>query len=404
LIQTPIGGPPPATTPYRFTSDAERGRRLELLRSAMHDQQLDALVVAGRDDIRYRGRSFYVSDVWQLVADTHVVILPEGAPIFIGGQVFGIEQADVVEWATTRLLNGNAGQEIANVLRTNAITSGRVGIVGLSDAAFSAWHLNVLLADLPDVTAVDATELFEAARQVNSAENLGYFADTAEVLKRIYADIEPKIRPGMTEIELAALAHSTARLHGLRDPMVLMQTTPFGALGFGTTKVIEPEDIVCLWIESAGPSGFWVEYRRCYTFGAPTAAASDFWKLQVEATNAGLERLVPGALASEFVAASEAVLKKAGFDYGYTDFGDSHYMYSLHGIGTDAIQGVWVPGKDRVLKEDEVVNIHPTIDFKTHSDLAKYGWLGVTDNAVVTPQGGALQTHTPDFPDGFIAL
>ena len=126
--------------------------------------------------------------------------------------------------------------------------------------------------------------------------------------------------------------------------------------------------------------------------------------MQVEATNAGLEKLIPDAPASDFVAATEAVFKKAGFDYGYTDFGDSHYMFSLHGIGTDAIQGVWVPGNDRVLKATEVVNIHPTLDFKTHDELAKYGWLGITDNAVVTDGGGVLQTHESDFRDGFIQL
>ena len=228
MTQTPIGGPPPSAPVYRFTSDDERNRRLGALREAMRASSLSALVVAGRDDIRYRGRGFYVSDVWQLVAETHVVILPEGDPIFIGGQVFGVEQADVVEWAKVRLLNGNPGQEIAKVFGDNGITSGDIGIVGLSDAAFAAWHLSEMLVGQPGVTPVDATALFEAIRQVNSDENLSYFDDTAAVLKRIYADIEPHIKPGMTEIELAALSHSTSRLHGLRDPMVLLQTTPFG--------------------------------------------------------------------------------------------------------------------------------------------------------------------------------
>ena len=73
-------------------------------------------------------------------------------------------------------------------------------------------------------------------------------------------------------------------------------------------------------------------------------------------------------------------------------------MYSLHGIGTDAIQGVWVPGKDRELRDTEVVNLHPTLEF-SHEDLSKYGWLGITDNALITPDGGKLMTLQPDLSD-----
>jgi Xaa-Pro aminopeptidase len=389
---------------YRFSSDPERTRRIQALRSRMTQDGLDALIVCGRDDIRYRGRAFYVSDVWQLVADTHVVILPEGAPIFVGGQVFGLEQAELSDWIGERRINGNPGAELATVLREHGVESGTVGLVGLSDAALSAWHFSELKAGLPTASFRDATELFEAVRQVNSAETLASFADTSALMRLIYAALEPTIRPGMREIDLAAEAHRVSREHGLRDPMILLQTTPFGAIGFGTTKQIERTDVLTVWIESAGPSGYWVEYRRCYTFGAPSADTSRFWELQKEATITAGRALRPGAMASDFVRAAEDILKKGGFDFGYADVSDSHYMFSLHGIGTDAIQGVWVPGNDRVLQDSEVVNVHPTIDFRNHDDLRKYGWLGVTDNMLVTADGGQFMTHEADVRDGFIAL
>lgn len=403
MTLTTFSGPPPRADKYRFSSDDERERRIRVLREAMEHDGLDALVVSGRDDIRSRGRTFWISDIWQLVADTHVVIFREDPPAFIGGQVFGLEQPEQTDWAGELRINSNAGEEVAAVLREHDVAAGRIGVVGLTDAAFAAWHLSEMQAGAPEATVVDATDLFETARQVNSVESLDAFRSTSAVMLDIYSVLEPEIEPGMREIDLAARAHQVAREHGLRDPMVLMQTSPFGALSFGTTKEIGKDDIVCLWIESAGPSGWWLEFRRCYTFGPPSLTAQEFWKTSVQCLQEGLSALRPGAPAHAFSDAIERVMGVAGFELGWSDPKDTHHMYSLHGIGTDAIQGVWVPGKDRELRENEVVNLHPTLDF-SHEDLTKFGWLGITDNAVITPDGGQLMTLKPDLSDAFVEL
>ena len=79
-------------------------------------------------------------------------------------------------------------------------------------------------------------------------------------------------------------------------------------------------------------------------------------------------------------------------------------MFSLHGIGTDAIQGVWVPGRDRQLREDEVVNVHPTTEFSSEEEARKFSWLGITDNVHVTKDGGKFLTHDENLSHGFIEL
>jgi Xaa-Pro aminopeptidase len=249
------------------------------------------------------------------------------------------------------------------------------------------------------------TEMFERVRQVgNSMENLEKFADTSQIMNRVYSELEAIIRPRMTEMELAAEAHRVSRAFGFRDPMVLLQTTPFGVISFGSTKQIRKEDVLTLWIESAGPSGHWLEYRRCYTFGEPASEVKEFWQLQKSAVEAGMKKLKPGAMASEFVRTTESVLKKGGYDFGYKDMSSTHFTFSLHGIGTDAIQGVWVPGNDRVIAENEVVNIHPAIVFKANQHKQKFAWLGVTDNVMATPDGGRLMTHSEGLPDGLVSL
>lgn len=403
-ITTPTG-PPPKSEQYRYTSDDERAHRLGTLRRYMEADGLSALVVTGRDDIRYRGRTFYVSDVWQLLADTHVVIFPDGDPIFVGGQIFGLGQAQQQsDWVGEFRVSGLPGLEIADVLKNGDVTDGKVGVVGLSDASLAAAHLDQMKRELPSVNFVDATTLFEQTRHTNSTEALNNFRATSQVFRNIYADLEPRIKPGMREIDLAGEAHRLSREHGLRDPMVLLQTTPFGPLSFGTSKVIDRSDVVTVWIESAGPSGYWLEYRRCYTFGPPSAEVRDFWELQKAALDAGREACRAGNNASDFVGAVQDVLEESGFSLGYQDPTDPHSMFSLHGIGTDAIQGVWVPGNDRELKESEVVNIHPTVKFSSDEQAEKLAWVGVTENLLVTQGRAELLTHDEGLPHGLIEL
>lgn len=404
MCLTDFKGPPAPAETYRFTTDEERQRRLGELRKAMEAEGIAALVVCGRDDIRYRGRTFYVSDVWQLLADTHVVILRSGDPIFIGGQVFGLGQSEETDWAGEFRVNGHPGKEIAAVLKDNGIADQRIGVVGISDASFAHKHYLDLAAGAPDAELVDATALFEGVRHANSPEEMKALAATSAVFRDIYSVIDGLVKPGMTEIELAAAAHRVSREHGLRDPMVLLQTTPYGALSFGTTKEIVDTDVVTVWVESAGPSGHWLEYRQCYSFGTPSSEHQEFWELQKASLSAGLAAIRPGAMASEFVTAVQDRMKEGGYDLGFSDADNCRGMFSLHGIGSDAIQGVWVPGNDRVLKEDEVVNVHPTVQFPTVEQQRKFGWLGITDNVHVTPDGGRFMTHAQDLERGFIEL
>jgi hypothetical protein len=110
-------------------------------------------------------------------------------------------------------------------------------------------------------------------------------------------------------------------------------------------------------------------------------------------------------MASAFVeGVHNYLVAESEYHLGYTHASNPHSMFSLHGIDCDAIKGVWVPGNDRVLKDTEAVNIHPTVEFKDHATFEKFSWLGITDNALVTESGGVLMTHSPDLPDGFKQL
>jgi len=390
---------------HRFTTDTERTRRIDALRAAMTTHGLDALVIAGRDDIRFRGRVFYVTDYWQLVADSHVVLTHASGPILVGGTVWGISQARQCDWISECRLSGTPGIEIGNILVEHGVATGRIGVVGLSDGALSHSHYLELTETIAAEQLVDATELFETCRQVNSDESLEALTETSTCWKSIYTELEAFIRPGITEIHLAAQVHRICREHGVRDPMVVLDSTPFkGATSFGTDKVFDRGDIVTVWIESAGPNGTWLEYRRMYSLGPVSPEYRDMWQLYTEAHQAGASAMRPGAMASRFVDEVATVFRSHGIQLDYTTPSDPHRSFHLHGIGTDAIQGVWVSGHDRILIENETLTVHPHRRFDTTEEIAKFGLFGLTDTILVTPRGGRWMTNDQQLTSAFVEL
>jgi Xaa-Pro dipeptidase len=372
----------------RLTSDEERCRRFSNLRQAMQQEGLAALVVCGRSDLRFRGRVLYVSDVFQLTADCFVVLVMTGRPVFISTPIVGLGQAQLTSWAGEFRSNAAPGEEIGKVLIELGLEASDIGIVGLSDAV-AAEHLRQIATVVPTAQLRDATRLFERVRQVKSPEEIENLRGTSAIFRKIFAALEAEIRPGMSEADIAGCASRIAKLHGCRDVKTAMATTPFRAISYGSQKRIEKDDQVMVWIETPGPTGYWLELRRCYSFGAPPARVLRFWSLIEECWDVGLRAIRPGVLASEVMAKIGAVVRKAGYDL--SDAG-----YSLHGIGADAIEGMWIPGNDRILEENEVVSLHPAITFTDEEEARQLRFIGTTDNVLVTAAGGERLTYPAD--------
>jgi Xaa-Pro aminopeptidase len=378
----------PGSGTYTLTTEAERSRRLSLLRAAMDEQGLEALAISGRSDLRFRGRVLYVSDIFQFTSDCFVVLTLSGPPIFIATPVVGLGQAMRTNWVTDFHLNARPGEEIGKILIDHGLAAADVGIVGLKDAIASA-HLRELETMMPDAKLHDATDLFESVRQVKSEEELENLRNTSAIFRKMFGALEAEIRPGTQEADIAGAASRIAKLHGCKDVKTAMATTPFEAVSYGSPKRIGRDDLVMVWIETPGPTGYWLELRRCYSFGPPPDPAKRFWHMVEEFWAAGLTKMRPGSSGREIMAAAGGVIEKSGYSYSDTN-------YSIHGIGADAIEGMWYPGNDRELKAGEVLSFHPAVMISDPDEAKQLSFLGMTDNVLVTEEGGVRLTYDAD--------
>lgn len=378
----------PGSGTYALTSEAERSRRLSLLRAAMGARGLAALAISGRSDLRFRGRVLYTSDIFQFTSDCFVVLTLSGPPIFIATPVVGLGQAVRTNWVTDFHLNAKPGEEIGKILIDHGLAAANVGIVGLKDAIASI-HMHELEATLPDAKFHDATDLFESVRQVKSAEEIENLDNTSAIFRKMFGALEAEIRPGTQEADIAGAASRIAKLHGCKDVKTAMAATPFEAVSYGSPKRIGRDDLVMVWIETPGPTGYWLELRRCYSFGPAPDHARRFWDMVEEFWAAGLAKMRPGSSGREIMAAVNKVVEKSGYSCSETN-------YSIHGIGADAIEGMWYPGNDRELKAGEVLSFHPAVMIPDPEEAKRLSFLGMTDNVLVTEAGGQRLTYQED--------
>lgn len=391
------------STSKRFTDPVERARRLARLREAMARDGIDVLVVHGSGGST--GRVFYVSDYLKGGGNTEVVLTRSAGPILVGNPFLGLSMARLTDWVTEFRMSGTPGVEVGHVIAELGEGESRVGVVGLSDGSFAYSHYQDLSRTVPRAEIVDATDLFESVRQVLTETDIERSAEVSQVFTAIFDEIEPFIIPGVTENEIQVQAFRSCLAHGVAQPYILVLSTPYsGDTGFGSPKVIDRSSIVTVWIEGVSAAGYNLEYRRCYSFGPPPQEYIDFWELTKNATEAGLAELRPGRPASGFVEAMKRVMQDGGFDIDYDGPVDQHHMYTLHGTGFDGCQGVWLPGKDRILAENEVVNIHARVTLESQELLRKFDMFGITDNAMVGADGGRWMTHDKAVSRGFVQL
>ena len=372
----------------RLTSDEERALRLRRLRGMMAENDLRALVIAGKSDLRFRGRVLYASDVFQFTADSFVVLTETGNPIFITTPVVGLGQARRTNWAEQFHVSAEPGHTAGEILAKAGLSSCKVGVVGLADA-ISAAHLAELTHAAEGIDIVDATSEFEEVRRHKSQEELRNLRHVSAIFRKIFQAMEAEIRPGVQEADIAGAAARLAKLHGCRDVKVAMATTPFNAVSYGSNKRIERNDAFMLWIESPSPYGYWLELRRSYCFGHPSAEIIEFWALLDEIWSKALDLMRPGVTGTEIFGTVEVLLSPHGLSLSPSNF-------SLHGIGADAIEGMWFPGNDKSLLEGEVVSFHPSLVFADSKKAERLSFLGMTDNILITREGGQRLTYETD--------
>jgi Xaa-Pro dipeptidase len=337
-------------------SRGELRRRYGLARGLMREHELSALVVFGNSGTNRANMAnpFWLSNHLDLHHCYLVVPLDEGeeTALYTGltnhvPNAREVSDVPIVEWG------GYAPAErVAERLRAISVTEGRAGLVGVN-ATFSMGmpyaHHARLREELPALELVDVTLPYARLRLVKSDEEVEWLRKAAELTDAAIVALAEGARPGMSDIELVALAESAYRTQGGMPRIMFLRSMamddPNGCLPAQNPshRRIAPGDVIITEF-SASYWGYTGQIQRpVFVEAEPTPE----WQRLFDVARESYERIV-GVLRE---GTTEADVIRAGSVIG--EAGYLIYDDLVHGYGVDIMPPIvdrsctqWWPWED----------------------------------------------------------
>ena len=214
-------------------------------------------------------------------------------------------------------------QKFAQVANSWSLKSGVIAV----DEYMPAMFLLAMQHTLPAALFKPGGKVLSNLMRIKTAEELAALKAVAQIADEAYVEIQSKIAPGMTEIEIQAIIESAMKSRGGKptfcivaagagsaEPHHLNQDRPVGRgemllLDFGCELDHYQSDIT-----------------RCLVFGQATDRQKEIYRIVYESHMAGRRAILPGVTGGEVDAAARKVIEDAG--YG------EYFIHRLgHGLG-----------------------------------------------------------------------
>ena len=379
-------------------SDAEMERRWAAVRAAMADAKIDALLMQSNNDFM-GGYVKYFTDLPATNGYPATVVFPKDDRMTVIGQgPMGVvrempPQGDGVRRGVARFIgcpSYASAPYTAPYDASFAVSSlknhSTVGLLG--PAALSFALVDTLKKELPKAKFVDASDMVDRIKAVKSPEEIALMRRTAEMQDKAWDTVLKAIRPGMRDLEVAAVAEHEGHRYGSEQGLFLCASGPVGTAAiFGNrhlqNRVIREGDYFSLLIENNGPGGFYTEIGRTCVLGKASQEMKDEYDFILRARKFTLDRLKPGAAPKQVWEEYNAFLRE-------NKKPEEKRLHS-HSQGYDMVERPLV-------RNDEPMPIGASMVFACHPTYATertYSW--ICDNFLVGAQGVTERLHkTPE--------
>ena len=342
--------------------------RLSRLRDFLRAKKLDAVIVTNPKNRRYLS-GFTGSSGYLLITCTKAKLITDFRYLAQAG-----DQAKLFEI----IRHG------ANPLDTVAkeVCGAAVRRIGFESdhLTFSAYDsLRKLLKDI-ELQPVQLNDL----RMIKDAGEIALIKTAVEIADAAFSHVLSWLRPGLTEIAVAAELEFAMRRQGAEKPAfdTIVASGVRGALphGIASDKVIAAGDLVTMDF-GAVYQGYHSDITRTVCIGRASARQREIYHIVLSAQLAGVKAVQAGRTGKEVDAVSRQVITEAG--YG------EYFGHGLgHGVGLAIHEAPALsPGKTEiVLAERMLVTVEPGIY------LPDWGGVRIEDTVVVNHAGCDILT------------
>lgn len=348
--------------------------RLSRLRSALGEIDLDSLLVTHLPNIHYLC-GFTGSSAALVVAN-------RGAVLFTDGR-YRAQAKEQVTGARIVIASKSPLVAAAECLATQRRRSTAVGIEPESISAGMRDRLAAMLKGRARLRS--APPLVERARMVKDAAEILCIRRAVELGASLFRIARKKIRPGVTEVEVAAAMEYEARragAEGMSFSTILASGTRSAVVHGRASGARIPRRgfVVCDF--GVILAGYCSDRTRTLHIGRPSGEARRLYEVVLEAQQAAIATVRPGATGSEVDGAARRVLRKRKLARYFTHS-------TGHGLGLEIHEAPRLAeGQTQKLEPGMVITIEPGAYVP-----GKWG-VRIEDVVVVTPSGCEVLTPT----------
>jgi len=332
---------------YRVDFDRLRKERLQRSRDAMEAADLGALVLYAGANVRYVTGSYQGN--WKYNIDIRYVVLPNGGEPFLFETAGSDLQCAIIDlpWMEGRIrpaitwkwaegaiphMAGRMADSVIDVLKEHGVQNERIGIDNLDGASRSAFQDR-------GIKVADAWPVMSAARLVKTVDEIELLKQASTIGDAAMWKIKHEwLKPGVREREIEAKVHEFMLSSGceiIYDIIVASggNTSPYRR--WATDKIIRQGDLIIVDINAVGPSGYFVDFVRCFKCAAKMNEQEiGLYREVYDSMYAGLEQLRPGNTTADVAAAFP--------EYDDDKYGTCTLQQFAHSIGLTLYEGMWV--------------------------------------------------------------
>lgn len=332
---------------YRVDFDRLRKDRLERTREQMDANDLGALVLFAGANIRYVTGSYQGN--WKYNINIRYAVLPNGGePVLFETAGSDMECAKIdLPWMEDRIrpamtwqwaegavphMAGKMAADVVDVLEAHSLAKEQIGIDNLDMPSLKAFQEK-------DLNIVNGWPAMSAARVVKTRDEIELLKQASSIGDAAMWKIKYEwLKPGVREREIEAKVHEFMLERGceiIYDIIVASggNTSPYRR--WATDKMIRQNDLVIVDINAVGPSGYFVDFVRCFKCaGKMTQPEIDLYREVYDSMYAGIENLRPGKTTADVAAAFP--------EYDDDKYGTVTLQQFAHSIGITLYEGMWI--------------------------------------------------------------
>ena len=339
---------------------------------------VSALVVTHLPDVRYLC-GFTGSSAG-------LAVTRRAARLFTDGR-YSAQAAEEVKSAKVEIVPSGPTLAAVQWLAAQAQAGGTAGFDGAqtSVAELARWKAE-LPAGLRRKLLTPVKSPVEQLRWLKDEDELGIMAEAAKLGDSLFAHLLGFIRPGLTEVAVAAELEYQARLRGAEGMSfeTIVASGPRSALPHGRASQARLPRRGLLTLDfGVILKGYCSDMTRTVCLGKPTASERQVYETVLEAQQAAVAAVAAGVECGEVDEAARGVLREAGMAEAF-----SHS--TGHGVGLEIHEGPRIGAEQKEkLAPGMVITIEPGVY------LAGQFGVRIEDMVVVMRGGGRVLTGSP---------